>query len=1340
MGKNYVENSLKRFLKKRVRITLGLVVTFLITGAVSYGSDVIIGFDNINKFVTVTENGKSIIDGDKVKTENNKIIFSEKFNHSGQISFDKNIVDKNLSIENNGIVKASVGDITETEKHLGNGIEFYFKSNDSDAKSLIDNLENNGSITGKAGNIHIAWNGNNSVGNGIGIYSNTIGNTSIAESSIIILKNSGKITGESGNIYNYRSNIGNGIGIYSYNNNMNSSKASSSITELINNGNIIGKAKDIYSTENSDHSLGNNAGNGIGVHSESFNSVATSSITELTNSGSITGNIENISVSEWSENNSDNNNIGNGVGVYTVSYDSDTKSSINRLINNGNITGKSGDISGQESANNNAGNGIGVYSNSVISRNNKTESCSSIINLTNNGDIIGKIGDIYDDNGELNNAGNGIGIYSFNRDFAANSSIDILINDGNIGGKSENINNDSGENNVGNGIGVYSVNDIEGDIDIVTSLINSLVNKGTITGKTGNIDGNSNPYENSNSNNTGNGIGIYSFNGSKTSSKITELTNSGTITGNSGNINKGEFNNIGNGIGIYSFGSNAAAEIGNLINAGVIAGKNNGISIKITDDTGEKFGKIENYVNYGIIAGQTPIEAEKFDDIKSADYGIAVKLDKNGKIADVTAGKGGIILNNDNYKNWKVLNTIDQNTTLTAVDGKINEKTILSSNLSNKENIIINGVHKTLAVNENVEIKSGVINSFEKAVTFETDNKKFTGTDVIINGGGLRDRENSNIAVKSEKNGAVFELKGKSIVNGDISMAGNSNKVTFTGRDITFNGNSVEFTGNKGELTFAKGENSEKDTLFINSEIKGAEIVTVDENITFSEQIKNNDGERVTGAVLSDIGKINITDNGVMNIRLGEAENNTVTNHALYNTDAEITTAENGKISFVLNGNGRGTIIDLGSTALGESVKDGTEIKNPNLTAASKYHTVIKDGDNLKVESIENLPPIIPDIPETSNFADYKYLNKIYKSIVSSGQDGLLTDVETDKEYVESLQYFSDIFAANPYGYSAEVTRRTMEMQEKAVLNKNLNPELHKWAVYGGLTHIDGGSGRRFYGKGVRTLDVGSRDIDADSEIAGGYMSAEYKYSNSLVLGGTAGGSSSDTDILHSNIEGDAVYLGAYAKKYNGNLRITLGTGIHYGDYKAERTGIRYWNGIADKYSENYNDLGLSVYGDIRYSLPLEKEFFFEPYVTLSYTYIKQDETDEGSKELAIETEEKDFNYTILRTGADLKKIILGEKVKHTASIGVSYDRILNGYDDEYITGKFKGGSNFDILTVNRDKHTVSINGRYEVELENGIIFDISGEYYFERDSHQSGKRDKDKREWTIGAGAGYKF
>ena len=39
MGKSYVESSLKRFLKRKVKITLGLVVAFMITGAVSFSAD-----------------------------------------------------------------------------------------------------------------------------------------------------------------------------------------------------------------------------------------------------------------------------------------------------------------------------------------------------------------------------------------------------------------------------------------------------------------------------------------------------------------------------------------------------------------------------------------------------------------------------------------------------------------------------------------------------------------------------------------------------------------------------------------------------------------------------------------------------------------------------------------------------------------------------------------------------------------------------------------------------------------------------------------------------------------------------------------------------------------------------------------------------------------------------------------------------------------------------------------------------------------------------------------------------------------------------------------------------
>ena len=41
MGKSYVENSLKRFLKRKVKITMGVVVTFLITGAVVLGAEIV---------------------------------------------------------------------------------------------------------------------------------------------------------------------------------------------------------------------------------------------------------------------------------------------------------------------------------------------------------------------------------------------------------------------------------------------------------------------------------------------------------------------------------------------------------------------------------------------------------------------------------------------------------------------------------------------------------------------------------------------------------------------------------------------------------------------------------------------------------------------------------------------------------------------------------------------------------------------------------------------------------------------------------------------------------------------------------------------------------------------------------------------------------------------------------------------------------------------------------------------------------------------------------------------------------------------------------------------------
>ena len=84
MGKSYVENSLKRFLKRKVKITLGLVVAFMITGVVSFGADNV--FDDENK-VTAEKwlaghkngnkvsnlNGKFSIENGKIKIEGKEI-------------------------------------------------------------------------------------------------------------------------------------------------------------------------------------------------------------------------------------------------------------------------------------------------------------------------------------------------------------------------------------------------------------------------------------------------------------------------------------------------------------------------------------------------------------------------------------------------------------------------------------------------------------------------------------------------------------------------------------------------------------------------------------------------------------------------------------------------------------------------------------------------------------------------------------------------------------------------------------------------------------------------------------------------------------------------------------------------------------------------------------------------------------------------------------------------------------------------------------------------------------------------------------------------------------------
>ena len=83
---------------------------------------------------------------------------------------------------------------------------------------------------------------------------------------------------------------------------------------------------------------------------------------------------------------------------------------------------------------------------------------------------------------------------------------------------------------------------------------------------------------------------------------------------------------------------------------------------------------------------------------------------------------------------------------------------------------------------------------------------------------------------------------------------------------------------------------------------------------------------------------------------------------------------------------------------------------------------------------------------------------------------------------------------------------------------------------------------------------------------------------------------------------------------------------------------------------------------------------------------------------------------------------------------------MLDGADEEHITGRFKGGSDFDILVAHKNEHSIGLNAKYALELENGVIFDVKGTYSVERDSHNQSGKNRTKGEWIVGAGLGYKF
>ena len=1041
-----------------------------------------------------------------------------------------------------------------------------------------------------------------------------------------------------------------------------------------------------------------------------------------------------------------------------------------------------------------------IYNNNIISATNTQDGAYGVFNwgsslkrIENNGIIFG----ISTYSGET-----GVGIWNYS------GKIEIVQNIGDLYGKGSNssigIWNYGGEivsiENIGmifgNGssyaTGIYNqsggvigkINNFGKIVGVLASESRGIYNTETITDikNTGIIYGNGNTGFGIKSNggviknlknsgiivgigNNGEGHGISNYN-NYYEGPMEKLENTGKIMGIS-------VNGFGYGLAVFNPGSEPINPIDNL---GMIIGKGGSsgkgfVSESVNGDNINNFGIIygDTYAidtnstgeptgsNYGLLLnkteGENVINGAIIDNAGSGtpaikNYGIVFKVKSNGKY-DVsyryTGSEDIDVKMFSNERQMKVKNAVTSETG----SNSFLEKTY--------ENSIINGITDTILISGTGKaIEGSVVNAYTSAIKFDDSGENsLTISGSVINGG----LDDNGIAIKgSSKNdelilesGEILYKNGSSekintVINGDIDLGDGDNKLTLSGGTI-ING---EILSGIGESSLILGkQNITKETvkaeINISNNIKGFDETSIHGNVTISDKthVVKNDLSVVEEKLTAELGNITLENGSVLVLKIDgtEKNNNKIIGHALYDNTGSIA-SNGGKLLLDVGKLSDGSIVNFGKTELTDSIK-GNEINYSSditLDSLSLLHDIEKlSSEDVLIKAKKELPTM--PYPDDIN---YYQLNKVYKGILSTDQIKYF-DVVSQENLSALLGYLNDVYAGNPYSYSSELSRKSMGIFRDIITENLFKADTGKWMIYGGLTHIDGGTKDTYYGKGYYTYDIGSSDIDADTKITGAYMLGEYGVSDDFKAGVAVGGNKLKSDLSNgSKAEGNAMYIGGYTKKHIGNLKVTAGMGFQYGNYDVDRLAINNVpSDIAEpvmKYSDNYNDISYDIYLNGRYFHSIGDNLYLEPYGTLSYTYVKQDGADEENKTLAIETDSKSFDYTSAKVGLDLKKVIPHEKGKSTLSVGASYTRLLNGADEEYITGRFKGGSDFDILVTHKNEHSLGLNAKYTLELENGILFDVKGSYAIERDSHNQSGKNKTKGEWIVGTGLGYKF
>ena len=316
------------------------------------------------------------------------------------------------------------------------------------------------------------------------------------------------------------------------------------------------------------------------------------------------------------------------------------------------------------------------------------------------------------------------------------------------------------------------------------------------------------------------------------------------------------------------------------------------------------------------------------------------------------------------------------------------------------------------------------------------------------------------------------------------------------------------------------------------------------------------------------------------------------------------------------------------------------------------------------------------------------------------------------QDKLERADLANKVYAGTIYAETVRMAYDNNKLVENELLKINPEVATGEWAV----------NGKALYMKNEYTREGVIADYKSEKESTGLLASAEYGLNDTTNLGFAFAGINHSLDTDTGKADGDAFYLGAFAKKELGNYRLTAGLGYEFNRFDADENIF----GGSEKYDANV----YSAYVEGRYSKDLGDNLTFEPKLKLGYTYVDQDAIQDGTYKL----DSQDVSIFDTEVGADFIKTVPLKDGRLDVVFGASYAMAFGDTDDEF-EGRFIGtgglSSTFNMVGANVAERNVNLGLGLGVTKDSGLFYNGGVTFKAGSDNY---------RDYGVTLGAGYKF